>query len=158
MVGFPKVEKKFDPAPEGLFQAVCVDYVDRGMIPGYQGKLQAKIDLFWELDKINENSGKPFRVMRRFTLSANEKSSLRKFLEAWRGKRFTDQEIAEFDFESLIGKNCQVQISHDIKPDGKVFDSIQAALPITDKMVAIRPSPDYVRFKDREGHTEKEPW
>ena len=97
--------------------------------------------------------------MRRFTLSANEKCSLRKFLEAWRGKRFTDQEIAEFDFESLIGKNCQVQISHDIKPDGKVFDSIQAALPITDKMVAIRPSPDYVRFKDREGHhTEKEPW
>ena len=35
MVGFPKVEKKFDPAPEGLFQAVCVDYVDRGMLSGY---------------------------------------------------------------------------------------------------------------------------
>ena len=33
MVGFPKVEKKFDPAPEGLFQAVCVDYVDRGHHP-----------------------------------------------------------------------------------------------------------------------------
>ena len=155
---FPTQEKRYDPAPEGLFQAVCVDVVDRGMIPGFQGKLQHKVDLFWELDKTNDKSGKPFRVMRRFTLSANEKSSLRKFLESWRGKRFSEDEINSFDLDDLIGKNCQLQIAHDVKADGKVYDSVQVAIPIRSDMVPLRPSPDYVRFKDREENHQPEPF
>jgi hypothetical protein len=45
-------------------------------------------------------------ISKEFTLSMHEKSTLRQFLESWRGKAFTEKEALSFDVTALIGKPC----------------------------------------------------
>ena len=57
-------------------------------------------------------------MWRRYNLTLHEKGQLRKDLETWRGKAFTDTEIAQgFDLEQLINQRAQVQVQHVTKND-----------------------------------------
>jgi hypothetical protein len=42
-------------------------------------------------------------VQKRYTLSSHKKSTLRRDLEAWRGRPFTDSQADDFDIDMLIG-------------------------------------------------------
>src|SRR3990167_8424522 len=74
--------KPYTPAPPGLHNAVCVDVVDLGLIDSQWGE-KPQIELRWQIERENPETGKPFLVVRRFTLSLSEKSNLRPFLEGW---------------------------------------------------------------------------
>jgi hypothetical protein len=37
---------------------------------------------------------------------------LRKDLESWRGKKFTEEELEGFDVKNVLGKPCQIQVLH----------------------------------------------
>jgi hypothetical protein len=78
-------KKAFTPAPEGLHQAVCVDVVDLGLVEGPRGA-KPTVELRWELDLTNEETGCPYLVSKRYSLTLNEKGNLRPMLEAWRGR------------------------------------------------------------------------
>jgi hypothetical protein len=95
-------KKAFTPAPEGLHQAVCVDVVDLGLVEGPWGA-KPTVEIRWELDLTHEETGRPFLVSKRYTLTLNEKGNLRPMLEAWRGRKFTPQELEGFDLERLLG-------------------------------------------------------
>ena len=71
-----------------------------------------------------------FIVSKEFTLSLHEKASLRKFLESWRGKGFTEQEAAHFDVSKLLGKPCMLNIIHKTKLDGNIRADISSVSPI----------------------------
>jgi hypothetical protein len=130
----------YEPAPTGLQQAVCVFVEDIGTHTGsYQGKpIQShQIVICWELaEKMTqgENIGKPFMLSKFYTLSLNEKANLRKDLEAWRGRSFTDEELKGFDLEKLIGINCMVNIVEHTKQDGRTGQKIGSIAP---KMKAL---------------------
>ena len=141
--------REFTPAPEGLHQAVCVDVIDLGIQPSPWGDKQ-KIEIRWQLDQIDEETGKRFMVMSRYTTSLNEKANLRKHLEAWRGKKFTKEELDGFDVEKLLGVNCQLQVIHNLSDNGGTFANVQAIVPLGKGMVKIRPSEDYVRMINRD--------
>jgi hypothetical protein len=66
-------------------------------------KQQHKIMLGFEL--INElmEDGRPFTVNNRYTLSGFANSQLRKAMEGWRAKAYTDDEFAEVDFTRVVG-------------------------------------------------------
>ena len=101
--------KTFTPAPEGTHQAVCVDILDKGMLPNKfrEGALQRKIDIAWEITETRDD-GKRFVVYKRYTLSLNEKANLRHDLESWRGKAFSFDELAGFE----IGRaSCRERVS-----------------------------------------------
>jgi hypothetical protein len=67
-------------------------------------------------------------VSKFYTLSLNEKANLRKDLESWRGKAFSDAEIENgFDIEKLIGANCYLNIAQNDK--GKSVISAINPLP-----------------------------
>jgi hypothetical protein len=137
----------FRPPPEGLHSAVCVDVEDLGIRTGQYGP-KHEVRIVWQLDLLDPESKKRFIVSAWFTLSLADKSKLRPFLEAWRGKKFTASELNQFDLESVIGANCQLQIIHTIKPDGKTSSKVQAAVPMRpsdQKLHAL----DYTRMKDR---------
>ena len=87
--------RAFTPTPEGLHQAVCVDVVDLGLVDGPWGA-KPTVELRWELDLANEETGRPFLVSKRYTLSLNEKATLRQHLQAWRGRAFTPPELEGF--------------------------------------------------------------
>lgn len=107
----------FEQAPIGTFIARCVRLIDLGTQHGeYQGKPNVKREVMvsWELPSElmtrGEAEGKPFLVARFYTASLSEKANLRHDLEAWRGRAFTEAELAGFDLKNILGKTCMVGI------------------------------------------------
>jgi hypothetical protein len=141
--------KAFTPAPEGLRQAVCVDVVDLGLVEGPWGA-KPTVEIRWELDLTHEETGRPFLVSKRYTLTLNEKGNLRPMLEAWRGRKFTQQELAGFDLERLLGVSCQLQLVQVLTDRGGLFANVQAVVPLGRGMTKLRPSEDYVTVCDRQ--------
>lgn len=145
--------RSFTPAPAGLHQAVCVDIVDMGVLEvtyGGKTKKQRKIRLVWQIEETMED-GRPFIVQKRYTASLHEKATLRKELESWRGKPFTDEELAAFDMERLLGVNCQLNIQHAIK-GGETYANVVSIVPLGKNMPKMA-ARDYIRVQDREGYT-----
>lgn len=140
-------ESKFTPAPEGLHQAVCVDVVDLGLVKGPFGE-KHKVEIRWQIDAVNADTGRRFDVRRWYTLSLHEKSNLRKDLETWRGQKFTADELKGFDLERLIGVNCQVQVIHNLSDEGKTYANVQAIVPAPAKVPKLAVQ-DYIRERDR---------
>jgi hypothetical protein len=138
----------YTPASEGLHQAVCVDVVDLGLQDRGFGEKHA-CRLTWQIEEINPDTGKRQTVNKTYNVSLHEKASLRKDLETWRGRKFTEDELKGFDLEKLLGVNCQVQVVHNILDDGRVFGNVQAIVPMGRGMVALR-GQDYTRVQDRE--------
>lgn len=146
MLKIPYEKKEYEVAPEGLWQGVCCDVIDRGYLETPWGH-QHKIDIRWQIEETN-SQGKRFWVTKRFTATWNEKGHLRPFLEAWRGKKFSEEDMSEFDIESLIGANCQLQIVHDITDRG-TYANVQAIMGPPKGAPKMRVE-DYTRDKDRE--------
>ena len=113
------------PIPAGAYAARCFSMVHIGNIPvEYQGEIkqQNKVRISWELPtelkEFKEGEGeKPLVISKEYTLSMHEKSNLRKDLESWRGKGFTDDEAKSFDIVKLLGIECMLSIIH--KPNTK---------------------------------------
>jgi hypothetical protein len=141
--------KSFTPAPVGAHQAVCVDVIDKGIVEvTYAGKTkkQHKVSLAWQIDETRDD-GKRFLVYKRYTLSLNEKATLRKDLESWRGRAFTRDEEMGFDVEQVIGANCLISVQHNVSGD-KTYANVVAVMPLAKGMTKIVPV-DYLREKDR---------
>lgn len=143
-----KKESEYTVAPEGLWPAVCCDVVDLGIVQGAFGP-QEKIEIRWQLEEVDEKTGRRFLIVQRYTPSLHEKSRLRPMLEAWRGKKFTAEEERQFDIEKLLGANCQLQIIHNVKDEGRVYANVQAVVPMPRNAAKIRISEDYVRVVNR---------
>jgi hypothetical protein len=146
----------FVPCPPGLHQAVCVDVIDMGVIEvTYAGKTkrQHKVRLAWQIADLNPEDGKRYLAQRRYTLSLDDKASLRKDLESWRGKPFTLDELNGFDLEVLIGVNCQINVAHENK-NGETYANVTAIVPLGRGMQKLGLDGTYIRVKDRDKSTE----
>lgn len=153
MAFYPKrKESSFTPAPEGLHRCVCVDVVDLGIIKtNYMGNefLKDMLRIVWQTeDKMP--SGKPYIITRRYTNSTHKKAALRQHCETWRGKAFTDEEFAAFDLDQLLGKNCQIQIAHNVS-NGETYANVMAIVPPVKGLPNLT-GQDYKRVKDRPGY------
>jgi hypothetical protein len=141
--------RKFQPAPPGVHQAVCVDVVDLGLLEvtyGGKTKQQHKIRIVWQIEELMDDM-RPFIVQKRYTLSLSEKANLRKDLESWRGRAFTETELEAFDVETVLGANCLLNVMR-VDKEGESYANITAVMPIKKGMpkLTIR---DYVRVVDR---------
>jgi hypothetical protein len=139
----------FTPCPEGTHAAVCVDVVDLGMLEvtfAKKTKAQHKIRIVWQIDEARDD-GKPHMAMKRYTLSLHEKAALRKDLESWRGKAFTDEQLAGFDVEVLLGVGALINVMHN-KKDGETYANVTAIMKLPKTMEAPHPR-EYVRVVDR---------
>jgi len=123
----------FKLPPAGSFLARLYRIIDIGtQTTEWMGKkkMQRKIIAMFELhgedndgQPLQTAEGKPLIVSKRYTLSLDEKATLRKDLEAWRGKAFTQEELDGFNLEVLLGKCCMVSITHSTY-DGKEYANI----------------------------------
>jgi hypothetical protein len=114
----------------------------------FQGKTQRKhkVAIVWQLDE-EMADGRPFLVRRRFTCSLHPKSALRQILEAWRGRAFSDQELAGFDLETLIGVGAIVSLIHETR-DGTTYSNVSTVMKLAKGMTSTSVR-DYVRVCDR---------
>ncbi len=124
----------FHLLPVGNYQAVCYDIYDLGLQRGeYQGKVNIlrKIVIAFEVnERITSNddfNGKRFTQPQFYTLSLGKKANLRRDLESWRGRQFTDEELKGFKLSTIIGANCFLNIIHG--ENGKAKISAVTALP-----------------------------
>jgi hypothetical protein len=145
IVSMPK--REWVVADEGLHEAVCIDCVDRGIEESPWGPAH-RVELRWALDQQDEQ-GRAVIVSRRYKASLHPKSKLREHLELWRGKKFTDDELRGFDLEVVVGKGCQIQITHNITDDGSVFANVAAIIAANRKSTGVPLPREYVRMKDR---------
>jgi hypothetical protein len=148
----------FTPAPQGVHQAVCVDVIDKGLIQSTfldkagKPKMQHKIAIAWQIDELRDD-GKRFVIYKRYTLSLNEKATLRKDLESWRGRAFTRVEEMGFDVETIKGANCLLNLQHNTVGD-KTYTNVISVMPLMKNMPKIV-ALNYVPAAD--GHANGEP-
>lgn len=126
--------------PAGNYIARCISMVEIGTVEEtYLGvkKMLHKVRIGWEfpheLKVFNEEKGEqPIVVSKEYTLSLFEKANLRKELESWRGKAFSEVEAKKFDITKLIGVPCMINLIHkpSEKDPTKIYEKISAITPI----------------------------
>lgn len=129
--------KQYPLPPADNHVARCIGIIDMGTFTEetpFGVKVNRKLRITWELPneqmEFEEGKGKqPFTISKGFNISMHEKSSLRKFLEAWRGQKFTDAELKGFDVTVLLGKACMLNVTHDSVED-KTYANVTSATKI----------------------------
>ena len=134
----------FQICPQGNHIAVCYSLIDLGVQEvNFNGETsyKRKVRVSWELPNeiISEGdyAGQPFSISKNYTLSLNSKSILFKDLVSWRGRQFTDQELAGFDLVNIIGAPCMVNVIHNQSQDGQKTYANVASISQLPKGMAI---------------------
>lgn len=127
----------FELPPAGPVAARCSRVIDLGSQESdYQGekKMQRKLLLTWELAELRTDNA-PFTISRRFGLSLHEKAALRGFLQAWRGRPFSPEELTGFDLRRLLSAPCLLNVMHTSR-NGKDYANIISISPLPKGMTA----------------------
>ena len=124
----------FVPAPAGTHIARCVQVIDLGTQASSYYKNddgtpqeKHKVVIGWELPTELQDSGEPFLVWNRYTASLHENSALRPHLEAWRGRKFSEEELKGFLLSNILDKPCMLNIVHN-EGDNKVYANVAAVM------------------------------
>lgn len=130
----------YTPPEAGTFAARCASLIDLGtqtsVWEGEEKRAHKVLVSFEVLDPDNRRSdGSPHMVSKRFTASLHPKAALRKFLESWRGRPFTAQELGGFDLKTVVGLICLVGIVHEAKGD-KVYANLSSVMKLPKGMPA----------------------
>jgi len=132
---------KSDPVPAGTHHAVCYGIIAVGTQPSEKFTPRQKIIVCFEIpaERITiKDQDLPRGISKRYTLSLNEKSSLRKDLQSWRGKPFTQEELNGFDVSKVIGSNCLISVLHSDRA-GAVYADISGISALPRQMASVRP-------------------
>ena len=134
---------EFDPIDAGSYVARVWQMIEIGNIAGFQGAIQNKVRIGFELPTemkvFNPEKGEQPRVIsQEYTLSFHEKSKLRKVIEACDPNALKvgeDGFLEEFDIEALIGKECLITIAHKASKEGNQFAYINGVTRLPKGMV-----------------------
>ena len=115
-----------EPIEAGSYPARVYQLIHLGTVQGFEGKMQNKVRIGFELptemhvfDK--EKGEQPRVISKDFTLSFNEKATLTKVITACDPKALEvgdDGLMEAFDVETLVGKDCLITIAQKPKKDG----------------------------------------
>lgn len=142
----------FEQPEEGNCTGICSWIIDLGTQTGsFKGEPTSRNQtlIAWELTQKMKN-GKPFRVVKFYTQSLHENANLRKDLEAWRGRPFTDAEKKQFDPRNLLRKPALLLLVPD--KDGKIRISSVSRIPR--EMTAPTEATDEIYFSLQDYTTE----
>lgn len=122
----------FKRAPAGSHIAVCNLVADLGLQPGSRAYPSPKHKLYVrfeipaervEYEKDGKQVEGPITIGSYYTASMSEKATLRKHLEGWRGRKFSDAEAEDFDVSAILGKACMLSVVEN-DHDGKTYSNI----------------------------------
>jgi hypothetical protein len=137
--------KDFEQIPEGTHLAICYLVVDAGTQVNSYGKLQQKVIVGWEVPAERMDNGKPYVITQRYTASLNSKAALRRDLESWRGRAFTEEELEGFSLSHIIGKGCMLSVVHE-ESNGKTYANIKTVMGLPKGTTTGNPENKIVYF------------
>lgn len=149
----------FKRAPAGSHIAVCNLVADCGVQPGSPAfpAPKRKVYIRFEIpaERVEyEKDGKqvegPLTIGSFYTASMNEKATLRKHLEGWRGKKFGDDEAATFDVATILGKACMLSVIES-ENGGKTYSNIAGIGSLPKGMPVPGAENDLLYFDDDSG-------
>lgn len=129
--------------PDGQYVAVCADVVDLGYnVEQYQNnppELKDKLALVY---LTVDDDGKVREISREFTASIGKKANLRKWLEDWRGKAYTEAEVkqAGIPLEKMAGVPCMVSVTHKTSKSGSEYAYLMSISPCPKPLKDMAPS------------------
>jgi hypothetical protein len=136
----------FKPHPEGQFGAVCVDVIDLGerlKTWGDKPKVAQMCALVFMTGEQNEETGHLHDVHQEFTVSMFESANLRLFLEAWRGRSYTEEQAKDgVPLHKLVGQPALISVTHKASKKGRTYATIQSIMPLPKGMVAPSVDPE----------------
>lgn len=151
--GSASAKKQIELIPEGQYDAILYAVVELGTHTkdGQFGvKTNPEIMFMFEIPELQityEKDGKEITAPRvinaRFNQFMNEKAKLRAFLESWRGKSLTDDDIAEFTPEKVLGKGAQISVEH--SKNGK-YANIKSIAPLHKSVKLGKPVNPIINF------------
>ena len=114
LIASAKPTNSTPPLEPGSYLARCVQIIDLGeQMNNLSNKLQRQVMLMFEipLERIQINGeDKPRMISATYTLSLSDKAKLRGILESWRGKQFTEEELAAFDLRKILNTPCMLSV------------------------------------------------
>lgn len=127
-------QKVFKMLEAWSYPARCISIIDLWtQIIEWQGEAKElrKVRFTWEFPSeleifSEEKWEQPFILSKEFTLSLHEKWKLRPFLEGWRGKKFTQEELEWFELEDILWAVCLLSVVH-LEYNGKTYANIENA-------------------------------
>ena len=123
---------KYERAEAGVYPARCIQVVELGQQEvTFKGetKIAKQLMIVWELSELMQD-GRPFVVSWKGTNSLNEKSALFKMLSSWRGRPFTNEELAKFELKNILDKECMVNVTKETAASGKDYNKVVSVMPM----------------------------
>lgn len=154
----------FSPHDEGQFAARCVDTINLGQrieqFPGQPARVVDKAAVVF----VTDSEGETKEIAIEFTVSMNRKANLRKFLESWRGKSYTEEQaVAGIPLHKLVGQGALLSIEHHTATSsGRTYGKIASIAPLPKSMPAPGPDgykrPEYWAEKKKKYADEAAQW
>ena len=133
-------ESKYKLVSAGSHLGRCYRIIDLGTQKSeYLGdvKLRREVEISWELHGTDDDGtplttddGRPLSISRTYTLSWSENSNLRKNLQSWRNKPWTDKEVSRFDLKNILGQWAMVTVVHRPSKTGRTYANVDNLTPV----------------------------
>jgi hypothetical protein len=126
-----RAKPKAPPIEPGVYMAVCIGFIDLGEQYSEKFKSYTNKGMYiWEIPSETieiDGEQKPRQLSKEFTISASSKSNLRKFIETWNSKSYSDEDFMEFDVFEQVGKPCQLNV---VLNETKEYSNVDNLMPI----------------------------
>ena len=138
-------DSKFRPHPEGQFVGKCVDVIDLGEkvedFIGKPKKLSHKCAMVFRTGEQNPENNELIDIAGEYTVSMGEKANLRKILESWRGKAYTEEECdAGVPLHKLVGNFALLTIDQKTSSNNRKYARILSVTGIPKQMRSTLPA------------------
>lgn len=150
-----RAKPKLPPVAPGVYISVCVysidlgeqlcEYKDKGK--SYKNQVQLVFELVGETVE-TDGRQEPRTLSRTFNFSQSKNSGLRKFVQSWLGKTFSDDAFADFDTNALVGMPAQLSV---ILNESEEYANIDAIMQLPKGMPTPEATLPLIRF-------DMEPW
>jgi hypothetical protein len=131
---------KFKQVDPGMHLARCYRVIDLGTqstmwdkMPKYKKKIRLQFEVHGEDSQgqpLLTDKGVPLSTSKDFTASLHEKSALRKELENWRSRAFTQDELDGFQLKNVLGAWAMISVVNEKGRDGNYYTNISSINPV----------------------------
>jgi len=130
----------FTPVAPGMHLARCYRVIDLGtQKTEWQGQTKSLPKVMIQFEVHSEDDagnplvtakGEPMSISKNFTVSLQDKATLRKDLVSWRGREFTKEEADGFHLKNVLGAWAMLSIAKSVGNNGKDYTNIMSINPV----------------------------